>query len=641
MVLGQDLIVPNLYPPTGPTTGYLNYVITTDTAGAGASAWQVGTRVYVLQRNGIYPWNKQLNVPAGRHIRIRSEYRTDSTMPQIWLYDVSFSNTRPPANMINVTGDATLSNILVSGFQEDDYREVDGVQGQLIGCPAAANGSRFLIDSCIMKSINGQILRTVGRPSVVRVTNSIFADMGNLATSNLGVGQGVDLRDNMVDTCDIRNTTFVNSLDRIIRHYQSKWAIRNLWFNNNTCVNGLSYHAFLSLGKVDSNGTGTVQIKNNLLIDHFALGYDTCANRQREWSDGQERDSTNGAYRMTWLVADPYGTGFGASGGICQPTWDIENNWYTQSDSGAVVVSGWMMKPYRDSSGAYNRSIGPSMTWNMAARMYGDGLNVPLQIPARDTLLAFRRAAVQPVNVPSLMTNMIRWFYRNRNEEGAGKSKGGDYDPNYPPLSPGIWKYDYNRKPASYYLNDFNCNFKADTILTGVGSSRWSQIGGLPDSLQTRQHLYQGWNLVALPRLGKKDFTGVVKAWPSLWGSVYRYDTYLKSYQSVDYVKPGEEGVWVNYSVDAPSFSITGVAHTLPLRIPVTQSGWVLVGGRTWPTPKASLKCRYGNNAVSGSMYRYNPVTKGYDPVTVITPGEACWVNIQGSGAFPDTIDIP
>ncbi len=402
--------------------------------------------------------------------------------------------------------------------------------------PSQLNGNTIIIDSCIMKSVNGQILRTNGRPHIVKMNNSIFADLGNNAVSNYGAGKGVDLRNNLVDTCEMVNSTFVNSLDRIIRHYQSRWAIKNLWFNNNTVVNGMSYHSTLSLGKVDSNGTGIIQIKNNLLIDHFALGADTNANRQWEWADGNEHDPTNWPgpfnfnFRMSWIVADPYGTisgdvgGGGTGGGTSQPIWDIENNWYTQSDSGAMMISGWMMKPYKDSSGVYYRSLGPPTTWNMAARMYGHGaLGVPQQSPERDTVLAFRRAAVQPENVPPLMTTMIRWTYRNRNEGGAGKGKGGNNDINYlrdPAYAAGVWLYDYNRRPASYYLNDFNCNFKSDTILTGVGSARWSQIGGLPDSLQTRQHLYQGWNLLALPRLGKKEYTAVGVAW---WVGKTRY----------------------------------------------------------------------------------------------------------------------
>ncbi len=69
IALGQDeeLVVPNLYPPTGPTTGYLNVVIAADIAGGGAAAWAAGTRVYVLKRNGIYPWNASITVPANRH----------------------------------------------------------------------------------------------------------------------------------------------------------------------------------------------------------------------------------------------------------------------------------------------------------------------------------------------------------------------------------------------------------------------------------------------------------------------------------------------------------------------------------------------------------------------------------------------
>ena len=92
--------------------------------------------------------------------------------------------------------------------------------------------------------------------------------------------------------------------------------------------------------------------------------------------------------------------------------------------------------------------------------------------------------------------------------------------------------------------------------------------------------------------------------------------------------------------MDEPVYSITGVAHTLPLRIPIAQAGWAFAGGRTWPTPKASLRLLHGGH-ISGSMYRYNQVTKAYDPITAIIPGEAVWVNIQGSNTYPDTLVVP
>ncbi len=58
-------------------------------------------------------------------------------MPQIWLYD-AYTSTRPPGQMLSIPGNLTISNVLASAFQEDDYREIDGVQGSLFDASLAA-----------------------------------------------------------------------------------------------------------------------------------------------------------------------------------------------------------------------------------------------------------------------------------------------------------------------------------------------------------------------------------------------------------------------------------------------------------------------------------------------------------------------
>jgi hypothetical protein len=648
LALSQDLFVPTM-PSDGSQT--LLAVIKADTV-ANPAIWQAGSRVYVLARNGNYPWDNSLTVPKGRHLRIRSEYRSDSTMPQIYLYNIPTGTTnRPPGQIANINGDCTMSNVLISGYNEWDLKYLDGIQGQIFGCPVGAGLVHFRLDSCIFKSVNGQFLRTDGQATTIHVNDCIIADMGFNGQSNFGAGKGVDARNMHVDTLDLQNNTWVNIQDRVIRHYQSIYPIVNLWFNNNTVVNAMSFHSMLSLGKVDSNGIGTVQIKNNMLIDHFALGADTCTNRQQEWADGLEHDSLNWGrytapgyagdglwnYRMTWIVAAPYGS-VSTGGAVCQPMWDIQNNVWSYTDSGAVMVSGWMMKPYNSAYGSAYRNFGPPLTWDIAHRM-------AVQTLYRDTLTAFKRCAIQLVNTPPVMTKMIRWQYRDLSDldpesgkGGSGKSKGGNAHPNFTEtITKGVWYYDYNRQPAAYYLTLFSCNFISDTTLSGIGARRWVSAGSTPN-LVTQQNLGKGWNLLSLPRLRTGKTTLVSTAYPDALGDAYRYDTtpgVPDPYPVITDAAPGI-GMWVNMGVARPTHKIYGVASTEPMKIPVKKKGWVLVGGRTWDTPTSALQFLNGG-AMNGDAYAYNNSTHGYDIAPSIPAGQAVWVLTTQA----DTILVP
>ncbi len=551
-------------------------------------------RVYVLKKNGVYPWHSKLSLMSGDTLRIRAEYGGAGSIPQIWLYD-EVGNTRPPEAMV-VTSAASnnnvisLKNLLISGFGEYDYREVDGVNTSLLSIRGV---SSIYIDSCILKSTNASHIRIDnGYVKVMKVTNSIFADMGFLGTSSLLEGKAIDFQSGGADSCIIENNTFVNWQSSIINHYPaSGYPLKYLKFDHNTLVNGVSYQGLMCLGHVEG---GSITITNNLLIDPFSLGNDIDAFRETCYPSGEVQE--NGLRRLPWIHATK----------VTNTTFTISNNYYTISDSGAVYYNAY----------ASYQNEGVPLSHAINARLAASG---------GDTVQAFKKAAVQAEKVPYLMTKMNRWY-----------SSG---NPDFTKISDGIWAYDYDRKPASYYLNDFNCNFKSNVDLTGVGAHRWSQQPGLPDSLQTRQHLYQGWNLCALPRINQSDSIHVSIAYPGKTSTVWSYNMVTKVYESQSYAKPGM-GLWVNNKLDEPSFSITGVATTLPLRIPIAQSGWAFIGGRTWPTPKASLRLLHGGH-ISGSMYRYNQVTKAYDPIAAIIPGEAAWVNVQGSGTYPDTLVVP
>jgi hypothetical protein len=451
----QELVINDLWG----TGKYLNAEIATDTAKA---PWQYGMRVYILKKGGIYPWNAQFNVQAGRTFKMRAETGGTGRNPIILLYDAAGSD-RPPGNMVSLSGAQAaieFKNLTISGYDEEDRTQLDGIQGGLITVPAASTGVNIYVDGCILSSTNGNHIRTDGKPVTVRVTNTIFADMGFNGRSNFGAGKGLDLRDQDIDTVHIENCTFVNSQDRIIRHYQSnKGPIRNLIFNHNTIVNAMSYHGLLSLGRVDSTGNGKLEIKNNLLIDPFALGADTAFIRQGEFGDPGELDPHNNLPRMAWILANPNSAA----------KWDISNNYYTVSDSGQAMLN--LPLPM----GPYYRNEGPPLTW---------GINRRLNALGKDTNATFKKIRIHPENIPPLMTTMIRWVYTPRDQEGCDKTKGGNNDPNFVKISDGNWKYDFNRRTVWYYSDTLNCDFWASEQPVSsdakvVGDTRWSFLGTL------------------------------------------------------------------------------------------------------------------------------------------------------------------
>jgi hypothetical protein len=444
----QDLVLQD-YTTSG--NQYLNTLIFQDTSSA---AFQAGTRVYVLQKDGVYLLNAQLAF-AGKTLSFRAEYGgTGHYDPTVYLYPAASGN--PPGEFANLAGGKLyLKHIIITGYYEPVDSNLDHMQGGLIDLNTSGSGGSIYVDSCILKSVNGNLIRTDGKPGTVRVTNTIFADMGFEGTSNFGAGKGIDLRNQDVDTCDIENCTFVNLQDRVVRHYQSTLGpIHNFIFNHNTVVNSVSYHGFLSLGRVDSTGTGTLQITNNMLVDHFALGADTAYIRQVEFSDPADLDTVDHLPRMAWVLTNRN----------LAAKWNISNNYYAVSDSGQAMLN--LPLP----NGPYYQSEGPALTW---------GMNTTLAAQGKDTVKDFKQVSVKLNNTPPLMTKMIRWIYTPRANGGDSKQKNAN-DPNFTKASPGHWTYDYNRKHVEYYFDTLNCNMSGTAATLGAMLTTDGKIAGDP-----------------------------------------------------------------------------------------------------------------------------------------------------------------
>jgi hypothetical protein len=420
--------------PFGVSNLYLNQQISGDTLANGARRDSNAT--YILDRNGIYLVNAIIR-NTGWTLRIKA-LDSAGTKPVIFLYPASGATT-PPGQMVDIRGNLWLKNLIISGYFEPLPDNLGGLQGSLFNTGAA--GKDIVIDSCILTNTNGNHLRTDQAPRLVKVTNTIFANMGYLGRSNLGAGKGIDVRNGSVDSLILLNNTFVNWQDRIIRHYASTANIGYFRFEHNTLVNGMSFHGLLSLGRVLYEGI----ICNNLLIDAFALGNDSDAVRQGEFTDSKELDQF-GVARMTWVIANPNDT----------TLWRIKNNYYSISTAG---------QSFWDSASVLPIVANPALSKGSPLTYF---INSKL---GADSATAFQQTTVALNNIPKLMVAFMKWYRRPIANGGAGKTKGTTG-----------WSaaVDFDRRGFQYFRDTLNCAYSTGlpiyTAATGgypVGDLNW------------------------------------------------------------------------------------------------------------------------------------------------------------------------
>jgi hypothetical protein len=432
LLLGQEL---RLQPYT-VSSQYLNQQIAADTVANG----KLPNRVYVLQRGGLYLSNAVFTNTGGWALRLKANDSTTTRKPVIMLYPTGTGTTpwNPPGQLFQINGNLELRNLEITGIYELVDTNRWNMQGGLINIPSTQSGLSITIDSCILSNSNGNHIRTDGVPSVIKITNTVFANMGYLGRSNLGAGKAIDLRASTCDTLIFVNNTFVNWQDRIIRHYPNTaggavGAIGYFLFDHNTLVNGTSYHGILSLG---SMGTKAM-ITNNLFIDPFVMGNDSDATRQAEFLPSGELDQY-GKARMNWMFSYPNNT----------TLWKISNNYYSISDSGQAF--------YNQFAAAGVTGEGSPLTWHINGKLGADSTN------------AFKKLSVALTKIPKVMTQLARWY---RAANGGNKIKN----------TPGAWTYgtasdpnDFDRKGYAWLRDSLNCTYStSSTVYTG-------SIGGYP-----------------------------------------------------------------------------------------------------------------------------------------------------------------
>lgn len=465
----QESILP-LVPYNGDTLTYVNWQIIADTTANGGI---LPNRVYELARDGYYLANRIFTVPNGETLRLRAADGTGKK-PVIYLWEsgTGGSPTRPPGNFVVLNGaNLEIKNICIAGFYEPEPDRVDGVQGGLINTTAV--GNTIILDGVVLSNINGQHVRTGNNSVKVQITNSIFANMGALTTSNLGAGKGIDFRDVAIDTVIVENTTFVNYQDRAIRHYNfgnPQAGTGNFGYirvNHNTFVNGMGFHGLLSLGSLGSKAI----ITNNLFYDAFALGEDsTDVTRTAEWANTGEV-YTNGNNKITWIFSTPNDT----------TEWVVSNNFYAVTPEGQA----WLADNH---FGFGPFGVAPQLSAHITSRL-GSAAGNAFQV---ENSLSLNE-------IPNLMTNMMTWY---EDPTGGNRSKntpGDVFDKTTD---------DYDRRLIQYYRDTLDCAYSTSAAAyTGstdgkpVGDLNWfptflgvEQIDNVPVSFELLQNYPNPFN---------------------------------------------------------------------------------------------------------------------------------------------------
>jgi hypothetical protein len=287
-----------------PTDGFVNQIIMADTNADGSRV--TPDAVYVLERDGHYYFQGPFE-NRGFKLHMKAAEGTGKR-PYVQSYpDLAGAIA---GNMITGYGDIELENI---------YFDCDGPD------PAANGGGRVIRSEFVGAKIevNGCVFANCGQNGVMlpkateycKMDNCLFVNQGIIAFHDFGNGRVFDCRDSDINLFSLTNSTFVNNVDRIVRHRGGSGVMDTTIVDHCTIINSMAYHGFIELG-----GVGTsVQLTNLLMVDCMGLGSDsTDETRLLELDAHGELDGA-GNPRMVWVGSIPNDS----------TTFEIHNNIYT------------------------------------------------------------------------------------------------------------------------------------------------------------------------------------------------------------------------------------------------------------------------------------------------------------------------
>jgi hypothetical protein len=260
-----------------------------------------------------------------------------------------------------------------------------------------------------------------------------MANAGQLSSNDPGNGRCFDFRDAVTDTLILRNCTFVNGIDRIIRHRDANKKnnfIRHIEIDHCTFVHWLGTFGMFMLGDVGKS----CKITNNLMYNPMMLGRDPKDPwRPVEFELPGEFDA-NGVPIQSMLNDEPNDT--------VNVKFEVHHNvMYTEPEVTAFLTSVNVQKP-------------PFATARILSK-----LDASLGTPIVE-------AAVALANIPKSPLDIVKWYYANGTYRGAVTTAEVDLD----------------RRSNEYWDLTFDCAYtSSDPAFVGsdrkpVGDTNWKSI---------------------------------------------------------------------------------------------------------------------------------------------------------------------
>ena len=399
---------------------YLNRVVNSDTTASGGRRRL--DRVYQLGRGNLYLMDASIR-NTGYPLRIYGAAGTGA-LPQIYTTLNATSGNRL-GDVFYMENDVTMRDFAFSGVIQDPVVNPGGLANMSVTMIRVAQpGFTLVIDGVVWTNIVAQFIRAESAMRAMRLTNSVWANSGWLGSggTNFGAGKGIDLRTGSIDSLVIRNNTFVNYTDRIIRHRSSTGPIQNMVFDHNTIIDAVSYHGTLALGQVGQS----IRITNNLFLDSFVAGADTSDIVRMEEFDESGELYPNGRPKMTWILSEPNST----------TNWTVSNNVFAVSPAVEAFYT-----QFGDGGG----DDGNPDNGVPDNDIIGEGAPLTDHIRGRiaNPDAAFVEIPLEVANRPSPMINMVTWYRTETGRTKATTTFNGATD-------------DYDRRTLNYFVDTIN-----------------------------------------------------------------------------------------------------------------------------------------------------------------------------------------
>lgn len=398
-----------------PENGFLNAQILADNQ---------AHDIYVLRRGATYlvkdPFENQ-----GWKLHIKAE-DGNGALPIIAPYPNSKNKIK--GAIITLFGDLELENICMKG----DYPGIPWAQRFVQN---EYENAKIDVNGCIFMNTRGSAFQIAKPADYAKIDNCLFVNMGNIAMGNQGNGRVFDCRDSDINLLRLTNSTFVNTIDRILRH-RGGGTMKEVVIDHCTSVHNGGYHGFIELGGIES-----FTMTNNLIVDNMGFGADQFDDERLIELDAHT-EQIGGKAKMVWIGSVP-----DAVDAPVPSTFAINNNIYKVSTE---------LQAYYDLVQGDKAVIteGPILTDYIAGKI-------------SNAATAFVKKDISLANIPASMTNIYAYH-----SDPAGL--------NYAKTTTDAVTYD--GKDHTYWTQTLDCKYTTDDAdfmgsdAVPVGDPRWGSV---------------------------------------------------------------------------------------------------------------------------------------------------------------------